>query len=393
MKNYLVIGGGPAGVAAVEAILARDADARIRLFTKEQTLPYTRPMLTKTPFCFFDPARYVIHDGAWYASRGVEVITGEQIVALDAGAHVARTAAQDYPYDKCIYAAGGYNFLPPFRGVEKTGVCSVRGVCDIERLKQAAHGKRNAVVIGGGAIGLETAFELMRYGLQATVLEAQPYLMPRQLDADTAEALCERLAPYFGIHANIEIEEIEGGDAVGGVRLKDGRRFPADLVVVSCGVRPETALAQAAGIRCGRAVLVNERMETSAPDVYACGDCAEYAGLNYMLYAEAWSQGTVAGANAAGGAETYAGADTSLIVNTPYVSLFAFGDTAKGPGPYVTEVQKRRITCSYAVNPAFAEAEERLFYLDGKLVGATILGNLSHMQDIKEAILEEQHHA
>ncbi|HWQ58333.1 MAG TPA: FAD-dependent oxidoreductase [Clostridia bacterium] len=393
MKRYLVIGGGSAGVAATQAILERDKEARILLFSKENVLPYSRPMLTKMPLKFINPAGYPLHDRAWYDARNVELRLGEEIVSLDSAAHEARTANEVISYDKCVYAAGGYNFIPPFRGVEKGGVCDIRSVRDMERLKQLAYGKKEAVVIGGGAIGLETACELVRYGLKATVLEALPMLMPRQLDADTAEALRLQLSGHLEVHVGVTIEEIEGEGEATAVRLADGRRFPCALVVISCGVRADIAIAKAAGIQCNRAVVVNERMETSTPDVYACGDCAEYNGLNYMLWSEAWAQGLAAGANAAGGSETFGEADTTLVINTPFVSLFAYGDTGKGPGPYRVEARSESIAGTYAVNPTFAQATERLFYLNDILVGATILGNLTHMQALKKQIREAKSHA
>ena len=195
------------------------------------------------------------------------------------------------------------------------------------------------------------------------------------------------------MHVGVTVEEIEGEGAVTGVRLADGRRFSCGLVVISTGVRADVALAKEAGIEINRAIVVNERMETSAADVYAAGDCAECRGLNYMLWSEAWEQGLVAGANAAGGEAAFGEADTSLIINTPYASVFAFGDTGKGAGPYRTEVKDEQMVSSYAVNPALAQATERLFYVNDVLVGATILGNLSHMQALKKQIKEARNHA
>ena len=393
MKRYLVIGGGSAGVAATQAILEHDKEAKIDLFTREDILPYSRPMLTKTPLKFINPANYALHSRAWYDARNVSLHLGEEIVSLDPEAHGARTANAVYSYDKCIYAAGGYNFIPPFRGVDKKDICDLRTARDVERIKEAALGKGEAVVIGGGAVGLETACELVRYGLRVTVLEALPMLMPRQLDADTSEELRLRLSPHFDVFVGVQIEEIEGEGAASAVRLADGRRFPCGLVIISCGVRADISLAQEAGIQCARAVVVNERMETSAPDVYACGDCAEHKGLNYMLWAEAWEQGLVAGANAAGGSKTFGEADASLVINTPFVSLFAYGDTGKGNGPYRMENVSESAAGTYAVNPAFAKSATRLFYQNDVLVGATILGNLSHMREIKAKIREAQRNA
>lgn len=393
MKRYLIIGAGSAGVAATQAILEREPEAKVTLFSKETVLPYSRPMLTKMPLKFINPAGYPLHDQAWYDARHIALHLGEEILSLDVAAHEARTAAETISYDKCVYAAGGNNFIPPFKGVEQKGVCDIRTVRDMEHLKQSVLGQKEVVIIGGGAIGLEMACELVRYGLKATVLEALPMLMPRQLDAQTAEELRSRLSAHMDIHVGVTVEEIEGDGAVTGVRLADATRFPCGVVIVSTGVRANVALAKAAGIEINRAIVVNERMETSAADVYAAGDCAEYKGLNYMLWSEAWAQGLIAGANAAGGDAVFGEADTSLIINTPYVSLFALGDTGKGEGPYRTEVKTEQLASSSAVNPTFAQATQRLFYKNDLLVGATILGNLSNMQALKKEIKETRSHA
>lgn len=153
----------------------------------------------------------------------------------------------------------------------------------------------------GRRSGLEAAWELKKAKCEVTVLELAPVLMGRQLDREAGEML-QKISEGQGIriHTGVQIEAIEGEGSASGVRLADGTVFPAELVIVSCGVRANTAIAKEAGIGTDRAVIVNEKMETSLPDIYACGDCAQYEGMNYAIWPQALEEGKVAGAQAAG---------------------------------------------------------------------------------------------
>lgn len=147
---------------------------------------------------------------------------------------------------------------------------------------------KNAVVIGGGVLGLEAAWELRKSKLNVTVLELAPMLMGRQLD-QTAGDMLKAIAGDRGIRieTGVTIEAIEGDGHASGVRLADGTVIPAELVIVSCGVRANSALAKEAGLTVDRAVVADSHMATSDPDIFACGDCAQFEGMNYAIWPEA----------------------------------------------------------------------------------------------------------
>ena len=156
---------------------------------------------------------------------------------------------------------------------------------------------------------------------------------------------------------------------------------------MSTGVRADIALAQSAGIKCTRSVVINEKCETSAKDIYACGDCAEY-GINWQLWSQALEQGRVAGINAAGGSASIRPTDSSMIINSPEISMFSCGDVGKDPDKvYTTEVTDNSQPDLFAVNRKYVRSYEKRFFNDGKLVGAIIIGNLANMQGLKEEIL------
>ena len=233
-------------------------------------------------------------------------------------------------YTKLIYALGSECFIPPINGKDKKEVIAIRRLEDVRKIEAMLPQIRNVVVIGGGVLGLEAAWEMKKAKCHVTVLEAAPLLMGRQLDegaADMLKLISEGKGypdPYRS-----QITDILGEEHVTGVKLAGGEVFPADLVIVSAGVRANTAIAGDAGIETDRAVVVNERMETNIPDIYACGDCAQYQGINYAIWPQAMEQGKVAGANAAGEPLVYEGVSAALNFHGMGTALFAAGDNGK----------------------------------------------------------------
>lgn len=382
--RYLVLGAGAAGVHAAIAIRERDKQGRLIMLSGEDALPYRRPMLSKSPLQTLRGRRMELYGADWYREQGIELHLGCRVSALDTAAHTVQTDLGVIRYEKCIYALGGYNFIPPFKGADTPGVVTVRTQEDLRALKRYAAGTDKAVVIGGGVIGLEMAVELRRYGLDVTVLEAMPRLMPRQLDEGTSQRLLDLLGELH-VCTGVTIAEIEGGEHVTGVRLEDGRVFPCGVVMVSCGQKANIAVAQGAGIPCGRSVIINDKAETGAPDVWACGDCAELDGVNVALWAQAVEEGLTAGTNAAGGDMRVGQYDRSLILNSHLINLFALGDLS---GEGCECVERQRSFPGFSINEKPPAALEKRFYRDGRLVGGCILGNLSGMESMKKQIEE-----
>lgn len=337
-RKYLILGGGIAAVSAAEAIRRRDKTGTISIVSAENVLPINRPMLSKDlKAAISQPETLRIHDEQWYAGLKIQLLLGQTVTAIDpAGGCVSLEHGETLSYDKLIYALGGECFIPPFQGKDKYGVIAIRHLSDIAALADMLKSAGSAVVIGGGVLGLEAASELHRFGLHVTVLESAPQIVGRQADEQNAAILRESME-RMGVCCveGAGIEEITGEGRVDGVRLADGQWFPAEIVVVSCGIRSSISLAQAAGIAADRSVIVNERMETNLPGIYACGDCAALNGVNFQLWQEASQQGRVAGANAAGERLSYANQVFGCSLEAFGISLFAIGDVGKKEGtPY-----------------------------------------------------------
>ena len=385
--KYIIIGAGIAAVSAAQGIREIDKTGSILMIGDESVPAYSRPMLTKTPLRSYELGRTIVQSPEWYKEQGIDLMLGRRAVAIDNSSRIVKVNTGDtFFYTRLIYASGANGFVPPIPGADLPEVVVVRRYEDIMKVKRLSVDTGKAVIIGGGVIGLEAGFELSRYGLDVTVLEALPMLMPRFLDEDCARML-EKSISSFPVHTGVTIEEIGGRGHVEYVKLKDGREFPCDLVIMSTGVRADIALAQKAGLKCTRSVVINEKCETSAKDIYACGDCAEY-GTNWQLWSQALEQGRVAGVNAAGGNETIQPTDSSMIINSPEISMFSCGDVGKDPNrAYTTEVDDHLQPDLFAVNKKFVRSYEKRFYSGGKMVGAIIIGNLANMQGLKEEIL------
>ncbi len=204
---------------------------------------------------------------------------------MDAEQKTAETSAGTFSYGKCIYAMGAHNFIPPFPERPFRRI-PIRTDKDMNAIRRGSLLASHAVVIGGGVIGLEAAYMLTEQGLSVTVLETAPYLMPRLLDESCARYLQSRITA-FQIHTGVKVLGMRGDTRVQFVEVEGMEPIPAGLVIVSCGVRANSEVFQKAGGTVERAIVVDEQMRTNLPDVFACGDCAQYQGLNTALWAQA----------------------------------------------------------------------------------------------------------
>lgn len=378
-EHFLILGGGAAGISAATAIRRRNATAEITIIAEESDLPYNRPMLTKTMFAGLSGDKIAIYDEKWYAEHNIKLMCEEKVVSLDAKAKkVTLESGKDLTYDKCIYALGSHSFVPPMKGAELPEVVTIRSTEDIAKLAQLLKRAKSAVVIGGGVLGLETAWELVKAKCEVSIIETLPSLLYCKV-APEASALLEEIADSKGIHVETSAfaEEILGEGHVEGVKLKDGRIQSCDIVVVSAGVRPNIEIAKAAGIKTDRAIIVDEHMRTNLPDVWACGDCAELDSVNYCLWSQATGQGDTAGANATGDDVSYLNEPPVVLLNVMGTALFAAGDNGtNGEETYKT------VEFTDTVKKELA----KYYFLNNKLVGATLLGDVSKMATVQDAV-------
>ncbi|WP_070041012.1 FAD-dependent oxidoreductase [Robinsoniella peoriensis] len=378
---YLILGNGAAGVSAAEAIRERNETCSIVMVSNESVLSYNRPMLTKSMLASFNPSQLAIHDEKWYQDRNIINVLDKTVKSIDTQAkEVVFSDGLKLKYDKCIYALGSECFVPPIPGHDKEQVVAIRRLSDVVKIGKMLPNVKHAVVIGGGVLGLEAAWELSKAKCRVTIVEVANQLMGRQLDTGAGDMLKDNILDKgMDIRIGANVEEIEGEGAVTGVRLAGGEVIPAELVIVSAGVRANTKIAQEAGIQTDRAIVVDEKMHTNLTDIYACGDCAQYEGINYAIWPQALEMGKVAGANAAGDSVAYETVNAALTFHGMDTALFAIGDNGKNPDiKYKTVEFKDPMKMIY----------EKYYFSNNRLCGAILLGDTSKMVKVTAQIEE-----
>ena len=292
--NLVLVGNGLAGMRCLEDLLDMAPDRyEVTVIGEEPWGNYNRIMLS--PVLSGDKTidDIMLHPHSWYADKNIRFIAGDAAVRID------RPRKQVYTekgvvvsYDRLILATGSKPFIPPVKGSDLDGVLSFRDIYDVNNMLDYCKSKHNAVVIGGGLLGLEAAYGLKQRGMNVTVLHLMDRIMDRQLDAKASQMLKTAIEQKgIPIITEANTEELLGENGhVTQVRLKDGTLLDADLVVFAVGIRPNMALAQSAGLRCNRGVLVNDTMQTYDPSIYAVGECIEHRNQTFGLVEPLWGQ-------------------------------------------------------------------------------------------------------
>ena len=292
--KLVLVGNGLAGMRCLEDLLDMASDRyEVTVIGEEPWGNYNRIMLSPVLSGDKSIEDIMLHPRAWYSDKGIHFIAGDAAVKID------RPRKQVYTekgivvdYDRLILATGSKPFIPPIKGSDLKGVLSFRDIYDVNTMLEYCKNKKNAVVIGGGLLGLEAAYGLKQRGMNVTVLHLMDRIMDRQLDA-RASALLKQSIEAKGIPVLTEAntEELIGQDGhVSQLRLKDGTVLEADFVVFAVGIRPNMALAQSAGLRCNRGVMVNDTMQTFDPSIYAVGECIEHRNQTFGLVEPLWGQ-------------------------------------------------------------------------------------------------------
>ncbi|MDR0356848.1 MAG: FAD-dependent oxidoreductase [Clostridiales Family XIII bacterium] len=391
--HVAIIGNGIAGLSAAGAVRERDSRCRITLIGEENALTYSRPMLTKAALRGFDAARFTLFDEDWYAARRIDLKLGCRVTDIDPDARILSLSdGTSFEYDRCILAVGASCLIPPIPGREKDRVFGIRDIESIMNIRGAMASARRVVIIGGGVIGMEMAWELKRAGCSLTILELAPALMGRFLDEEFSQLLKDRLrASGIDVRTGIQIETVTGDDRVEGVRLTNGEFFAAEMVIISCGIRPNTETAARAGCTVNRGIVVNERMETDVSGIFACGDCVELPGFNPGVWTAAEAQGSVAGANAVGARVSFEPAPGGVLINGFGSYIFALGDAGRNPDcdyEILNFDSAGTKDSSFFVNDEMRtfQGREKYFFSEGRLVGGLLTGDPEAPEILKPGI-------
>jgi len=292
--KLVLVGNGLAGMRCLEDLLDMAPDRyEMTVIGEEPWGNYNRIMLSPVLSGEKSFAEIMLHSADWYAEKGIRFIAGDAAISIDRSRKQVHTEKGEVvAYDRLILATGSKPFVPPIPGTELEGVISFRDIQDVNRMLDYCKTKQNAVVIGGGLLGLEAAYGLKQQGMNVTVLHLMDRIMDRQLDMKASQMLKKSIEDKgIRIITEANTEELLGIDGhVTQLRLKDGTVLDADLVVFAVGIRPNKTLAEQAGLRCNRGVLVNDTMQTYDPSIYAVGECIEHRGQTFGLVEPLWGQ-------------------------------------------------------------------------------------------------------
>jgi nitrite reductase (NADH) large subunit len=368
MNKLVVVGNGMAGVGCVEQILKHEAKFQITIFGEETHVNYNRILLSSVLAGEKTADDIALNSLEWYQQSQIELRLGVRIRDIDAD---RKTVTGDdgsvTAFDKLLLATGSNPLIPPMEGVKKAGVYVFRNLDDTRALLERARKGLKAVVIGGGLLGLEAARGLQVQGCEVTVVHLMDRLMERQLDLTGGGYLKSKME-CLGIKVLLEknTTAILGNGKVEGIAFRDGTSIEAEIVVIAAGIRPNVELGRKAGLQVNRAIVVNDYMETSHPDIFAVGECVEHKGICYGLVAPLLEQGKVLAATISGNkGPCYEGSVTAAKLKIMGVDVFSAGDFSEtAPGTDVVRYED-----------AALGIYKKLTLRDGKLAGAILVGD------------------
>lgn len=383
MTKYVVVGNGIAGITAAQMVIPADENAEVHVLGREKYPYYQRPRLWEFIAGEIEQEKLYFRPLDWYAEKGIRIHLDTLVESFDPKAHRLTLAdGSKMGYDRLLLATGARSFVPPISGTDKDGVFVLRNLDDALAIKAHAQECKSVAVIGGGLLGLETARALQAAGLDVTVIEYSPYLLPRQLDEEGGRAL-QVILEEMGLHflTDAETETILGDGHVTGVRLKSGEILDCQMVLFSTGIRSRIGLARDAGLEVNRGVVVDEHLATSAEDVYAAGDVAEFQGITYGIIPAAIDQARIAAANMVAPESTlYRGTLRSTTLKIVGVQLTCLGNAT------ASEKECDVIRQTDLQNGIY----QRLVIQEGKVVGAILLGDTKMVRTLKKLIQSQR---
>jgi len=374
----VIIGNGLAGTMAAKTLRELDPEVEIVVFAEEKYSYYPRPNLIEYISGKLPYERIFAFTGDWHVRQKIDIRLGTAVRKIRSESReVELDADRRESYDVLLIANGALSFIPPIKGTDKRGVFTLRTLDDAQAVIEYLKDRHQVVIIGGGLLGLEIARAIRLRGAEVEVVEFFDRLLPRQLDAQGA-ALLRSQVEALGIRVRLGVttEEVLGQNEVAGIRLKDGEVVGADMAVVAAGVRPNLSLPHDAGLATDKGLVVDDRMQTSHPQIFAAGDGVQHRGKLYGIIPASFEQARAAAYNMLGQEKLYQGTmpSTTLKVVGLYVTSLGL---ANPEGQGYEEIRK------------FSKEEgiyKKIVLQDGALVGAIWMGTKKGVSEIARAV-------
>jgi NADPH-dependent 2,4-dienoyl-CoA reductase/sulfur reductase-like enzyme/ferredoxin len=383
VRRVVIVGNGIAGVTAADHVRRNHATCEIDVVGREPHHLYNRMAITRLIYGRTAMQGLYLLPDAWYESNRITPWLNTHVEAIDRAERTVQLATgETLTYDRLILTSGSSGFVPGIEGFGASGTYALRTADDAMSIRAEVqrHRARDAVVAGGGLLGLEAAYALHKLGLRVTVVQRSGRLLGRQLDETGSaylRAFLEGLGFEFALPA--EVVRVVAEDRVRRVVLSNGNDLACDLLLVTAGIVPNEDLPREAGLAVGRGVIVDDAMRTSDPSVFAAGDVAEHRGVVSGLWPAAVEQGRVAAVNAAGGDERYVPVAPATILKITGVDLTSVGRFEEEPGDEVVALE----------DPA-EQRYRKLVVRDGRAVGGILLGYPLDAAALTAAVQEER---
>ncbi|HWX05843.1 MAG TPA: FAD-dependent oxidoreductase [Bradyrhizobium sp.] len=368
-EPLVIVGNGMAAARLVDeltkAALGRYA---IAVIGDEPRLAYNRVLLSSVLAGETASHDIELRPAEWWRDRGVTLKYGCVASEIDVGRRELKIENDEsIAFSRLVLATGSTPLRLDVSGADLAGVHTFRDCRDVDLLLSLAAQKKRVVVVGGGLLGLEAAYGLAKVGAQVALIHLMDRLMERQLDAPAAELL-KTLVERKGIKIllNANTARIHGERRVEAVELADGARIAADAVIFAAGIRPNVALARDAGIAVNRGIVVDDHLQTGAPEIFALGECAEHRGICYGLVEPAYEQARVLARHLAGRAAAYQGSVVSTNLKVSGVSVFSAGDFIGSPGSEAIVLNDQR-----------GGTYKKLVISGGRLTGTVLVGDVA----------------
>ena len=377
--KLVMVGNGMAGIRTIEELIKIAPELYdITVFGAEPHPNYNRILLSPVLAGEQTLDEIVLNSWEWYTDNHITLHAGKKVTEVDRVSRVVRAVAEDgsvveAEYDRLLMCTGSNPFILPIPGKNLEGVIAYRDIADTNAMIDAAAKYKNAVVIGGGLLGLEAANGLMLRGMSVSVVHVLPTLMERQLDSVAGKLLQKSLEDRgLKFLMGAQTQQLVGSSDEGktgrvtAIEFKDGSTVAADLVVMAVGIRPNTELAQSMRLHCDKGIVVNDTLQTvTDARIYSVGECAAHRGIAYGLVAPLFEQAKVAANHLAQfGIGRYTGSLTSTKLKVTGIDLFSAGNFTGGEG--FEEI---------VMSDPHANVYKKLVIKDDKLVGACLYGD------------------
>ncbi|PPD44802.1 MAG: assimilatory nitrite reductase large subunit [Methylocystis sp.] len=376
-ESLVVVGAGMAATRFVEELTALAPDRyAVRVVGEESYLAYNRVLLSSALAGEVPVADIELKPARWWRAAGVDVLSGRKALRVDSCEHsVLLEGGARISYSKLVLATGSRAVRLGVSGADLPGVHTFRSIEDAEALAEIGAARKSVLVIGGGLLGLEAAYGLVRRGASVTLAHVMDRLMERQLDAVGAEMLLGSVeAKGIRVLLGASASAIGGDERVQWVEFADGARVETDAVVFAVGVRPNVDLAAGPGLSVGRGVIVDDSLSTSDKSIFAIGECAEHRGVCYGLVEPAYEQARILARRLAGHCDAYEGSVVSTNLKVSGVRVFSAGDfLGEGANPIICKDPRMGVY-------------RKLVLEDDRLKGAILIGDTTGALDYLQLI-------